>query len=130
MIGISQMKALTLFPDAGLNRPTVLVSSAEGTIFLHSPQSRSKPNAEQQCRLNSSILLLERTKTRRSRQTSTAARKPCDPDPVTWPRAHHSRAASCLGDPDFPNPTSLLTLQVLTAVTPERAQEHAASETR
>ena len=123
------MKALTIFPDAGLNRPTVLVSSAEGTIFLHSPQSRSKPDAEQHYRLNRFILSLERTKTHRSSQTSTAAREPCNQDPVTWPHADCSHTASCTGDSDFPNPTSLLALQVLTVVMPERAQEYAVSKT-
>ena len=122
------MRALTIFPDAGLNRPTVLVSSAEGTVFPRGPQSRSKTDAEQHYKLNCFILSLERTKPHSSSQASTAVPEPCSRDPVTQPRAGCSHAAARAGDSDLPNPTSPLALQVLRAVILERAREYAASK--
>lgn len=111
------MKALTIFPDAGLNRPTVQESSAEGTIFLHSPQSRSKPDTAECYSLNRFILGL-------GRERPTGAIR------QALPPSHRHVQNAPMGDPSFPNPTSLLASQVWTSVMPERAQENTASKTR
>lgn len=84
------MKALTIFPDAGLNRPTVLESSAEGTIFLHSPQSRSKPDTEEHYSLNCFGLRLERERpTGAVRQALPSSHRPVKNAPKL-PKSHFS----------------------------------------
>lgn len=84
------MKALNIFPDAGLNRLTVLESSAEGTISLHSPQSRSKPDTEEHYSLNCFVLRLGRKgPTGAVRQSLPPSHRPLKNAPKL-PKSHFS----------------------------------------
>lgn len=104
------MKALTIFPDAGLNRPLYWwILLREKSVFT---VSRAGINSMQRTatRLNHFILLLEKIKAHICGSRGAAAHDPCNLNPFTQPLTDCSHTASSSGDCDFSNLTSLLAI--------------------